>query len=65
MARKYFRFPVCIWEAAQQMKPNDRAKFYEAVVTYSFTGAEPKLSQNIRRIFELTKVYLPRPKQEV
>ena len=64
MAQKYFRFPVCFWEAAQKMKPNDRAAFYEAVITYSFTGTEPELTDGIRGFWPLAKMYLPKPKRE-
>ena len=66
MAKKYFRFPVYFWEAAQSMTAKDKAAFYAAIIDYSFSGIEPTLTGTVSSFWKLAKplVHSPQVKEE-
>lgn len=58
LARKYFPFYFTFRETAQSMSSKQRAAFYEAIIEYAVTGAEPSLPKSISGYWPLVKPLL-------
>ena len=58
LARKYFPFYFTFRETAQSMSSKQRATFYEAIIEYAVTGAEPSLPKSISGYWPLVKPLL-------
>jgi len=65
MAQKYFRFPVCFYEAAEKMTIAQRDEFYEALLNYVFLGKVYTMSQTVEAFFWLIRPYLDKEKKRM
>jgi hypothetical protein len=58
MMDESFVFYKSFMDAVQDLPPEVRCEAYEAIMTYSFTGEEPEMSQIARIVFRMAKPQL-------
>lgn len=62
MERDYFTFYRTYYEEIQELNDSDRLAIYEAIMSYMFTGKEPKLSGMPKLVYGLIKPTLKKSK---
>ena len=65
MKQKYFKFPLCFYEAAEKMTVPQRAEFYNSIFDYVFSGKTYTLTQAVEPFSRLALPYLDKEKSRL
>lgn len=65
MTQSYFRFPVCFWDAMQNMTQQEKAAFCDAIFDYVFDDILCTPPKSVEGYFILVRPYLDSEKKRI